>query len=297
MCLFSMKIFKDCIYIKDANLKDYCTFKIGGQAKHLYITYTNTALLEVCNYCNVHNIKYKIIGDGSNLLFDDKGYNGAIIVNRTKKLRFVDNFVYADGGTNIGEIIQKSTQRNLSGFEYFAGIPSSVAGGIVNSLGAFDKQISDLVEYVICYKKNNLKKRIILKKVDCHFEYRNSLFKHEDYVITRVKFKLTRDDKTKIFERMKSCLNKKISTQPVDNHSAGSVFKRSTLIPAKIIDELGLKGKNIGDAQISVKHAGFIINNANARSKDVQQLIDYINDCVYRQFKQKFDLEIEYIPY
>lgn len=297
MFLVNMKKFKDSIYIQNTDLKDYCTFKIGGKAKHLFIVYSISSLLNVCSYCNTHNIKYKIIGQGSNLLFDDKGYNGAIIVNESDKFIFRKSNLYVDSGVNINSIINASINKNLSGLECFAGIPSSVGGAVVNSLGAFNHQISDIVEYVICYQKNNLKKRIVLKKDKCNFGYRNSIFKNDNYIITRVKFTLNFDKKSSIIQRMKSSLNKKLISQPMRDYSAGSVFKRSTLIPAKIIDELGLKGKKIGDAEISTKHAGFIINTANAKSKDVLSLVDYINNLVYNEYKQKFDLEIEYVPY
>lgn len=297
MCLVSMKNFLDTTYIKNADLKNFCTFKIGGKAKHLFIVQSNDALLNVCYYCNSHNIRYKIIGLGANLLFDDKGYNGAIIINQSKNFMFKKNYLYCDAGVNISTLISESIKRNLSGLEYFSLIPSTIGGAVVNSLGAFDHQFFDLIERVICYKKSDPKKRVILSKNDCKFGYRTSIFKADEFIITRVKLKLKFDDKSEILKRMKHCLNKKSSTQPIKDFSAGSVFKRSTLIPAKVIDELGLKGKQIGGAEISKKHSGFIINRENATAIDVLNLIKYINDIVYKKFNQKFELEIEFVPF
>ena len=297
MYFLSMNNFKDCIYYKNADLKNFCTIKIGGKAKHLFITYTTNALLQVCSYCHIHNIKYKVIGLGANLLFDDKGFNGAIIVNRSEHFLFKNNTLYVDSGAVLSNIISECTKRNLSGFEYFAGIPSTIGGGIVNSLGAFEHEFSNLVEYVICYKKSNLKKRIKIKKNECNFGYRTSLFKNDNYIITRIKFNLCFDNHNSIIERINLFLKKKTSTQPTNKLSAGSIFKRSNLIPSKVIDELGMKGEKIGGAEISIKHAGFIINNGNAKSKDVLDLIKYININVFNQLNQKFELEIEYVPF
>ncbi len=296
MCSVNMKT-KDFSYFSDADLKKFCTFKIGGKAKHLFIVYSITTLLDVCSICNSHNIRYKIIGQGSNLLFDDRGYDGAIIVNKSENFIFRKTYLYCDAGVNLNALINASMNKNLFGLEFFAGIPSSVGGAIVNSLGAFNHQISDLVEEVICYKKSDPKRRIILSKNDCKFGYRTSIFKDDKFIITRVKLKLTTDEKSRILDRMKKCLNRKLMTQPIDKCSAGSIFKRSTLIPAKIIDDLGLKGTRIGDAEISNKHSGFIINKKNATSMDVQNLIKYINDIVYQKYNQKLELEIEIVPY
>ncbi len=295
-CSVDMKI-ENYSHLLDADLKKFCTFKIGGKAKHLFIVYSITTLLDVCSICNSHNIRYKIIGQGSNLLFDDRGYNGAIIVNKSENFIFRKTYLYCDAGVNLNALINASMNKNLSGLEFFAGIPSSVGGAIVNSLGAFNHQISDLVEEVICYKKSDPKRRIILSKNDCKFGYRTSIFKDDKFIITRVKLKLTTDEKSRILDRMKKCLNRKLMTQPIDKCSAGSIFKRSTLIPAKIIDDLGLKGTRIGDAEISNKHSGFIINKKNATSMDVQNLIKYINDIVYQKYNQKLELEIEIVPY
>lgn len=295
-CSVDMKI-ENYSHLLDADLKKFCTFKIGGKAKHLFIVHSNNTLLNVCSFCNVHNIKYKIIGYGSNLLFDDRGYNGAIIVNKSENFIFRKTYLYCDAGVNLNALINASMNKNLSGLEFFAGIPSSVGGAIVNSLGAFNHQISDLVEEVICYKKSDPKRPIILSKNDCKFGYRTSTFKDDKFIITRVKLRLTLGEKSSILERMKNSLTKKSRTQPLDKYSAGSIFKRSTLIPAKIIDELGLKGKQIGGAEISNKHSGFIINKENATSIDVQNLIKYINDVVYQKYNQKFELEIEIVPY
>ena len=333
---------------KDVSLKDFCTFHIGGKAKFLFIANTTENLINACIYANLHNIKYKIIGLGANLLFDDKGFNGLIIVNKTNEILFKqlrekersisnaskntpslsllipngnhnnetnnhgnkihdniynlnnkshNHFVHVDGGVNVTNLIMKCCLRSLCGIESLAGIPSTVGGAVVNSLGAFDTNFSDYVEYVECYHKNDLTKKLKLSHEECKFGYRSSLFKNDEYIITRVKLKLHEDNQSMIRKRITEAIEKKKSTQPLDQYSAGSVFKRSDIIPAKVIDDLGLKGTKIGGAEISMKHAGFIINTNSATSKDVKDLIKLIQKEVKSATNEDLEPEIEFVEY
>ena len=282
---------------EDVGLKDFCTFRIGGRAKFLFVAHDTTTLIKVCLYAKTHNIKYKIIGLGANLLFDDLGYNGLVIVNKTNNILFRKYAVYCDSGVNVTNLIMKCYARSLCGFERLAGIPSTVGGAVVNSLGAFDTNFSDYVEYVECYHKSDLTKKLRLSYEECKFDYRTSLFKSGEYIITRVKLRLIQDDKTLIQQRIKEAVEKKKATQPLDKFSAGSVFKRGNIIPAKVIDELGLKGTKIGGAEISTKHAGFIINTNSATSKDVKQLITLIQEKVKSATNEDITPEIEFVEY
>ena len=282
-------------FLKNEDLKKYCTFKVGGSAKFLYVAHSTTNLIEVCKYCKLHNIKYKIIGLGANLLFGDNGFDGAIIVNKSNKILFKNNSVYADSGCNVTNLIMKCYLRNLCNFERLAGIPSTVGGAVKNNLGAFETTFSDFIEYVECYDLNDLNKKLKLTHDECEFKYRSSLFKTKDYLITRVKLNLKEDNADLIKERMMSALEKKKSTQPLNYPSAGSVFKRGNIIPAKVIDELGLKSTRIGGAEISTKHAGFIVNLGNATSEDVKQLIALIKERVYTETGENLEPEIEFV--
>ena len=312
---------------KEVNLKDFCTFHIGGKAKFLFVATDTITLIKVCSYAKLHNIKYKIIGLGANLLFDDLGYNGLIIVNKTNKILFKQSsqrsmrmethritkatslglclqkqtnksaVVYVDSGVNITNLIMKCCIRSLYGFERLAGIPSTVGGAVVNSLGAFETNFSDFVEFVECYHKSDLTKKLRLTREECKFGYRTSLFKSGDYIITKVKLKLNVDNQSMISKRITEAIEKKKLTQPLDQYSAGSVFKRGNIIPAKVIDELGLKGTKIGGAEISTKHAGFIINTTNATSEDVKQLITLIQQKVKSATNEDLKTEIEFVEY
>ena len=287
---FSMK---DVKILKNQSLKDFCTFKIGGKAKYVYICNTTSALISVIKYCKKKGIKFKVIGLGANILFSDKGYDGAIIVNRTNKVLFKDNKVYADSGVNVTNLIQKCYLRSLSGLENLSGIPASVGGGVVNNLGAFGTSLSEFIDYVKVIDLNNPNKVFKLDKKDCNFDYRHSIFQNSDLVVLRVKFVLKKDEKTLIQKRIASAIEKKVSTQPLNYPSAGSVFKRSGIIPAKVIDELGLKGLCVGNAQISKKHAGFIVNLGGATSQDIKGLISIINCKVNEVYGKNLEPEIE----
>ena len=283
----------DYIYKKNVDIKDFCTFKIGGKVRHLFIVHSTQTLLNVCFYCKIHNIKYKIVGLASNLLFP-KRYNGAIIVNRSHSFMFRKNHLYLDSGITLSNVINMCLNKDLSGLENLSAIPSTIGGAVVNNTGAFSCEIKDIIDYVEVYDRRTFKKKRLYNS-DCNFSYRVSIFKSNDYIITRIKLNLTPMPKNMIKEKILSIIDKKVSTQPMDYPSAGSIFKRGKLLPAKIIDELGLKGIRYNDAQISNKHAGFIINLKNACSDDVMHLVKLINNIVYKIYKMKFKLEIELV--
>ncbi len=284
----------DFEYFKDADLKNYCTFKLGGKAKHLIEVKNTKALIEVCYKCKLHNIKYKVIGMGANLLFDDLGYDGVVIVNKSNQILFRKNCVYPSSGVNVTNLISKCIARNLSGIESLAGIPATVGGAIVNSLGAFNTNFCDFIDYVICLDLENFK-IVKLTNEECKFGYRTSIFKDGNFVILKAKLKFNYLENNKIRENFLFSLNKKITTQPLDYPSAGSVFKRTDVIPAKLIDELGLKGLRVNGAVVSTKHAGFIINENNASSSDVLKLIEIIREKIKSAYGVELPLEIEIV--
>ena len=284
---------EDIKIFKNQSLKDFCTFKIGGKAKYVYVCNTISALISVIKHCKKKGIKFKVIGLGANLLFNDNGYDGAIIVNRTNKVLFRKNNVYADSGVNVTNLIQKCYFRSLSGLENLSGIPATTGGAVVNNLGAFDCSIADFIDYIKVIDANNPEKILKLNKEDCKFDYRHSIFQNSDLVVLRVKFVLFKEQKSLIKQRIASAIENKTSTQPLNFPSAGSVFKRCEIIPAKVIDELGLKGLIVGKAQISKKHAGFIVNLGGATSQDVKGLISVIKYKVKEVFNTDLETEIE----
>ena len=285
------------IHLTCANLSDFCTFRIGGFAKDLYIVYDEQSLYDVCLDCYTHNIKSKVIGMGANLLFDDLGYNGAIIVNKSNEVEFDESSVVASAGANLTKLIQRCFVRGLGGFERLAGIPSTLGGALVNNAGAFLCEISNCVESVDCIDIEANFKPISLTKKECEFAYRDSVFKRKKFIITRAKLNLKQKDKEVIKNEIETSLLQKKLSQPLYFPSAGSVFKRSDYAPSKLIDELGLKGLSVGGAQVSTKHAGFIINTNNATSADVKTLVKKIEHLVTSRLGVTLEREIEYVEF
>ena len=173
-------------FLENVSLKNYCTFRIGGKAKFLYLANSTTDLIDISSYCYTNNLKFKIIGLGANLLFNDDGFDGVIVVNKSNNATFYSNSVVVDSGINITNLIMRCYLRNLCNFERLVGIPATVGGAVVNNLGAFETTFGDFVEYVQVYDKTT-NKILKLSNQECDFSYRNSIFKSQNYIILKVK--------------------------------------------------------------------------------------------------------------
>lgn len=282
--------------IFNANLKDYSTIKVGGKAKVLIKARSLFILINAINHCIKNHIKYKIIGLGANLIFSDNDYHGIILVNMCSKIKFIKNSVLVESGTILSNLISSSTSHSLSGLEYFSGIPATIGGATVNNLGAWNTEISNYVEYVDCFHISNLNRKIRIPIDKCQFGYRDSIFKNNEYIITKIKLNLIKSDKVAILKNIQTSLLKKISSQPLSQPSAGSIFKRNEdIIPAKLIDDAGLKGLKIGGAMVSSKHAGFIVNIGSCTSENIKTLIKLIQDICYEKYKVSLSTEVEFV--
>lgn len=316
---------KGCYVQKDFPLKNISTFHIGGNAKYLLTCSNLIALKKVIKICINHDIKFKVVGGCSNLLFDDLGFSGAIIKLNFGYTKIDQNYLTASSDNTISKLISITKQNNLSGLEYFVGIPCCLGGAIFNNLGTNKKEISELIDTISILKikrKNNKKinrkikintlkinrkifnkklikfSKITIKPTKNDFSYRKNNFLGNFDIILFAKLKLINLDKNIIQNNLINFLNLKTNSQPLNQYSAGSIFKRGKdFFPAQIIDELGLKGVQIGGAKISKKHAGFIVNTGNAKCQDVLTLIDYIKHKVWTNCLINLDEEIEYVPY
>lgn len=317
---------------KNFDLKTISTIHIGGKAKYFVKCYSISALKKVIKICEKRQMYYKIIGGGSNLLFDDNGFDGVIIKYCEKSWYIKNNFLTASAGMEITNLIAIAKANNLSNLENFVGIPCTLGGAIFNNLGANNIDISTLLINVqtikVCRKthkkinnkkkfnlSNNLTKNIIkntkklfnnkisikIKKyshkiLKNSFSYRKNNFLKKNEIIIFATIKLQELNKNIIQKNILKNHQKKYNSQPLDCYSAGSVFKRGQdFLPAKIIDNMGLKGMQIGNAQISTKHAGFIINLGNATCNDTLALIDFIKQQANKNFGKIFEEEIEYV--
>ena len=282
-------------FLKNEPLSKYCSFKIGGNSRYFICAHNIDALLDVIYMCKQHSINYKIIGGGSNMLFDDLGYNGAIIRYDDNFKQIKDNKLYASSGCNLSELISFIQQYNLSGLEFAIGVPAKLGGAIINNLGAYNQEICTYIEHITILRKKQI---VYLTKSDCKFDYHVSNLQHSDDIVLSAIFNLPFQDKIVTRTKALEYFNKRKKSQPLDLSNAGSIFKRhDDIIPAKLIDEARLKGLSVNNAQVSTKHAGFIVNLGEAKCKDVLKLIEIIKNKIYEQYNISLQLEIEYVPY
>ena len=270
------------------------TYHIGGMAKYLVKPNSINDLVEVLKVLKENNVDYFILGNGSNIVLNSKFYEGVVI--KLDKINGIEvspelNTAYAEAGAMIGKVTLETVNKGLTGLEFAAGIPGTVGGCIYGNAGAYNACIMDYVESVTVIDEDfNIN---IIKHEDIEYGYRTTMFKEQKkYVIVAAKFYLKVGDKANSLEMIKERQERRAATQPLEYPSAGSVFRNPDGDYAgRLIEFCGLKGARIGGAEVSEKHANFVINKENASSKDVHDLICYIHDTVLN--KTNVDLEIE----
>jgi UDP-N-acetylmuramate dehydrogenase len=284
--------------IFDEPMKKHTSFKIGGTADYFFKATTLEELQNIIKFAKIKELPITIIGNGSNLLVTDKGIRGLVIKIDIKKLKIEkkDEFAVIEvgAGNKLMALATKMKDEELSGLEGLSGIPGSVGGAIVMNAGAYGKEMKDVVLSTTCMDKNG--KLYTFSNEEQEFSYRNSIFQKKDYIIIETKLKLEYGKKDEIQKKMEEYFKSRKEKQPIKYPSAGSSFKRQEgIITAKLIDDVGLKGYKIGGAQVSEKHAGFIVNYNNATATDVINLIDYIKEKVYSKYGIKIEEEIKII--
>lgn len=270
-------------------LGKYTTFKIGGPAKYLVEPKDTDDLKLLLFYVKRYNLPLLVIGAGSNIIINDKGVEAVVLRLSSpffKKTSFHNNRVCVGSGRRLNRLLIVSQERGLSGLEFLVGIPGTIGGALVMNAGAGGRNISDLVEKVTIMDYNNKIKT--LNKNEIKFGYRTSNLSR--YIILSAQLKLKKADKEEIKKRINRYLNYRKKTQDLSRPSAGCIFKNPKGIAAgMLIDLCGLKGKRIGGACISKKHANFILNCGNARADDVLRL----TDLVKKEVKKKFSITLE----
>lgn len=273
--------------------KDITTFKIGGTIKYFVTPEKVTDLANLIKYCNLNNVNYFIIGSGSNVLIDDEGYNGIIISLKKlyKSPSKTDNFITATASTSLKEVAEFAYENSLKGMEFYHDIPGSVGGGLFMNCGAYGGETKDIVYHATIITPDGCIKS--LNNEELSFGYRNSIVRRNRYVVVDVTYKLNYGNKKEIKSILDDLYSKRIEKQPLEYPSAGSIFKRPVNnFAGKLIMDSNLKGQRIGDAAVSTKHAGFIINLGNATSSNVQTLINLIIDVVNRNFNITLETEV-----
>ena len=285
------------IVLENISLKDYNTYKIGGIARYVVKPNDVNTLINLINYCKVENIKYKVLGKGSNVILPDENFDGVIILlDNLNNLNIKDNIVEVESGIVLGTFIMNLVNNNLGGLENLCGIPGTLGGAIVGNAGCYGSQISDYLVSVDYLEDGEIK--TILKE-NCGFSYRDSIFKRDkNKIILSCKFNLFKSNKDEMLNVIKENSLKRKNSQPLEYPNAGSVFRNPGGVAAgKLIEDLGLKEYNINGAYVSNKHANFIINKDNAKSDDIIKLIEYIIEKVEKEYGIKLILEQEIVKY
>lgn len=288
--------FGKCLY--DELISKHTTYKVGGKAKAIVYPNSVDNLIKLLKELKSLNENYKIIGKGSNLIFSSKDYDGVLInLEELKTFKIDGNIVTAEAGVSTIKLALETAKNNLSGLEFASGIPGTIGGGVFMNAGAYNSDFSNIIKEVK-YLDQDFNIKVIQNK-DMKFSYRDSIFKEKrDMIIIEATMELNPKSYSEINEIILSRREKRIATQPLEYPSAGSVFRNPELAPAgKLIDDLGLKGYQIGGAKISEKHANFIINDGDATGEDIKALIDYIKEKVKNEYNVDLYLEQEEVNF
>jgi len=284
-------------------LSRHCTFQIGGPADAFATPLTQGALIEILAFCLQHQIPYLLIGKGSNLLIPDAGFRGMVIsMVGLNKISRDENYVSAYCGATLKDLCDFAQQEGLAGLEFACGIPGSVGGAVFMNAGAYDGEIRQVLycsKYVVPALPEMVSIASIkhLKAAEHDFSYRHSVFQDKGYIHLSSVFCLTPDDPGSIKERMDILDKQRWEKQPMELPSAGSVFRRPAgHFTGKLVDDCGLRGFRIGDAAVSNKHCGFIVNLGHATYSDVLAVIRHVQATVLQKFNVKLETEIRILP-
>lgn len=281
-------------YIENEPLAEHTSFKIGGPADLFLIPEDGKALAEVIRICHEDDIPFFLIGNGSNMLIRDGGYRGVVV--STEKLQGIDidgNRLTAQAGDSLASIAKAAQRAELTGLEFASGIPGTLGGGLRMNAGAYDGELKDVVESAdVIFPDGHIE---TLSADDLHFGYRHSRFQEEPLYMLSATMKLAPGDGEAILARMMDLNQRRRDKQPLEYPSAGSTFRRPQgYFAGKLVQDSGMQGAMVGGAQVSEKHAGFVINRDHATAKDVLDLIKKVQDAVYDQFG--VELKTEVIP-
>lgn len=271
---------KEYIYI-DEPMKKHITFRVGGNADYFVTPKTVEDIKKVIALCKNEGIPYYILGNGSNLLVSDQGYRGVIIqiYKEMSDIKIEGNYVKAQAGALLSKIGSQAFEYGLTGFEFAAGIPGTLGGAVVMNAGAYGGEMKDIIEEVLVLTPEG--KILKLKNEELELGYRTSIISKKNYIVLEAIIRLESGDKDVIKQRMDELRFQRTSKQPLEFPSAGSTFKRPEgYFAGALIEQAGLKGKGIGGAEVSEKHAGFVINKNMATAKDIYDTILFVIEKV-----------------
>lgn len=280
----------------DEPMKKHTSFKIGGPVDILVIPDNVDEIIQSVKLCRDQQLDFKIIGNGSNLLVKDKGIRGIIIkiADNLKKIAVKEDKMIVEAGALLSTVSKFALRNSLSGFEFAGGIPGTIGGAVTMNAGAYGGEMKDVVERVKCVNQSG--DVIYLTNEQMNFSYRNSTVEQENLIVLEVELRLQSEPYEQIKSKMHELNQKRITKQPLNLPSGGSTFKRPVgYYAAKLIEDAGLKGKKHGNAQVSEKHAGFIVNLGQASCEDVLGLVEIVMSTVHDKFGIELETEVKII--
>lgn len=276
-------------------MKKHTTFRVGGPADVL-VQPDETALAAILALCRQYHVSYSFIGNGSNLLVGDKGIRG-VVIEMTDPMGNIEvdgTKITAQAGAMLSKIANTAASNGLGGMEFAAGIPGSVGGAVVMNAGAYGREMKDIIEKVYVLDENGAQLELDRDALD--LGYRHSCIPEKKYIVTKVVLELVPRNEAEIRSEMKELNEKRAEKQPLQYPSAGSTFKRPKgYFAGKLIMDAGLRGYQVGGAQVSEKHCGFVINKGDATAADICQLMRDVSDKVQAQFGVVLEPEVKMI--
>ena len=280
----------------DEPMKQHTTFKIGGPADYFLVPETGAEVGEIIKICKQTDTPYFILGNGSNLLVGDGGYRGAVIqvYRNMSAVTTEGTTITAQAGALLSAVAAAAKNASLTGFEFAGGIPGTVGGAAVMNAGAYGGEMKDvLVEVTVMDAEGNI---FTIPAEKLELGYRTSIIKKAGYIVLEAKIRLKEGDQEAIKERMKELTIQRTTKQPLEYPSAGSTFKRPEgYFAGKLVMDSGLRGYQVGGAQVSEKHCGFVINAGGATAKDVRTLMDNVRDIVYEKYGVTLEPEVKFL--
>lgn len=274
----------------------HTTFRTGGPAELFLEIRSASELQKLLTFFCESGTKYFAVGNGSNLLVDDDGYDGVIvhIADGFREIRVAEEKITAQAGALLGRVASAALEYSLTGLEFASGIPGSVGGGAVMNAGAYGREMCQVVRRVKGFTPEG--KEVAFTNGELEFGYRNSILKRKKIVVTEVEFELSGGVKKEISAKMADFAERRRTKQPLEYPSAGSTFKRPEgYFAGKLIMDAGLRGVQIGGAQVSEKHCGFIINRGGATTADIRQLMENVQKTVRERFGVELEPEVIYL--
>ena len=274
----------------------HSTFRVGGPADYFVMPKSIGELQNILELCKQAHMPYYVIGNGSNLLVSDKGYRGVIIqiYKQMNGIEVADEMIFAQAGALLSKVGSKALEAELTGFEFAAGIPGTVGGAVVMNAGAYGGEMKDIILQATVLTSDGEVK--VLTKDELELGYRTSVIAKKNYIVLEAQFGLAKGERKVIRERMDELKLQRTTKQPLEYPSAGSTFKRPEgYFAGKLIQDAGLRGFQIGGAQVSEKHCGFVINKGNATADDIVKLMKQVSDKIMEEFGVLLEPEVKFL--